>query len=1087
MDGFHPSGLEKTVMKKGLFLFCIFFVPALYSQWEWSKPILICRGVAPDMDFDRKTGRLHIVSMFTGAVYTQMDSLGTILRQEVVPGSEGDFGGWTFGAAIAVDKNGNAHVCYRNSDVFYFNLFYTHQSGQDWSRPLQLAYNVYRGYMVRMAIDGSDWVHVVRTIPQSDLEGKLSYMRIINDRIDKQLDWIQDYHGELRLEIDATPYGFLHVVAGCPIANNGSVTYYRSEDGGYSLNSYGDIHAGTCTGRNESADVFADRVGDIHICYGSQRDEDVGNKPSIRYVRFKEKQKVRDLAVTKEGDIFPWLGGEGWGICSIAATDSGECVMIAFMNKDVGDLYTVFSTDGGTTWSNPVKMAGSVDSRPNGRTRPMLRAYRNHFYLLYSQTSDTLREDYRLCQLNLLMLRNYGDYQPEAGPGGPYSGLEGHALELDASPSTDRGLNPGITRYQWDINDDGNYEVSTSSPKVLYVFPDDYQGKLVLKVEDRIGLIDTSQVIASIANVPPQADAGSDRICKEGDPVEFSAQASDVQLDTLTYVWSFGDNQIGVGQKTSHSFKNQGAYKTILIVMDEDGGQTRDSLHVTVLNAPPVAEAGGPYVFPISESVQFNGSATDPGILDVLSYAWDLNGDGVFETSGQKVSKKYVSLGRNTVWLSVSDGDGDTGLDSASVLIVRDNPVIGKIPYQEISEGKSFKPIALDDWVEDPFYKDAELTWTYRGNSRLKAALKGREFTVAVPDSEWSGSEIITFLATNPKNASDSIQVVFTVNSVNDPPRWIKPAPNYAFGEDSTLTLPLDSLRVRVGDIDNLTSELVFSVTGNRFVHSVYDAKMNALVLSADLNWNGIEELSFVVADKGGLSASSRSRITVRPVPDSPAPFVLRYPVSMVKDAWPDTIRFRWQRINDNDNPGGMVYYEWILADQNNLQVPLLKKMVFDTTFVYTTDKTLSKNVYYWWVSGFTGSGASITSSNVGFVSIGMTDVEDVQTAEAVPTEFRLMQNYPNPFSAGGGSAFGGNPETRVTYHLPAEGRVRLSVFNPLGEEVRVLEDGDKRAGVYRVVWDGRDCRGLKMPSGVYVCRFQSGTKVLFKKMMLMQ
>jgi PKD repeat protein len=1077
MDGFHPSSLERTVMKKGLFLLCLLFVPALYGQWQWSKPIPVHKGVAPDIDFDKKTGRVHILSMYDGAVHTVMDSLGKMLSQRVVPGAETDFGGWSMGAAIAVDNSGYAHVAYRTSEEYLFSLFYTVQTANGWTTPLKLANKLYRGYMVKLDIDGSDWVHLVRTVPSSDMEGRLNYTRIINGKISKSLTWTQDYHGELRLEIDATPLGFLHVVAGCPRSGNGSVTYYRSEDGGYSLNSFGDIHSGTCTGRNGTSDVFADQAGNVHICYGSQRDQDTGNKPSIRYVRYQNRLKVKDMAVTKAGELLPWLGGEGWGISSVAATDSGECIMIAYMNKDVGNLYTVFSTDGGTKWSTPLKMAGSVDARPNGRTAPILRAYRNHFYLVYSQTTDTLHEDYRNCTVNLVILRNYGDKSPEASIMGSYSGNEGSAIELDASASTDTGLNQGIARYMWDTNNNGDYEISTPEPQVLYVFPDDYRGKLVLKVEDRIGLSDTCQVDASIANTAPKADAGADRTCLEGSPLEFTAEATDVQLDTLTYVWSFGDNQIGTGRTASHSYRNQGSYKTILIVMDEDGGQTRDSLHVSVLNAPPAAEAGGPYITPISESVQFSGVGTDAGILDVLSYAWDLNADGTFETPGQKASKKYSSLGRYTVWLKVSDEDGGTAVDTASVVIVKDNPVITKMPNQEIPEGRLFQPLALDAWVADPFYKDADLVWTYRGNDRLKAVLKGHEFTVSVPDSEWSGAEVITLKVTNPKSASDSTQVLFMVDPVNDPPRWTRPVPEYAFGEDSTFVLPLDSLRARAGDIDNSTAELSFSIAGNKHVTGTPDTERDAIVFSAALNWNGVEELYFVVTDKNGLKASSRSKITVRAVPDVPSPFVLRYPVSMFKDTWPDTIRFRWRPIVDNDNAGGMVYYRWFFADQNNLTVPLYDMMVLDTSFTYSVDQSLPKSVYYWWVSGFTESGASVKSSNVGLVSIGMVGVEEPPEAETAPAEFVLLQNFPNPF----------NPETRITYHLPADGQVRVSVFNPLGEEVRVLEDGLKRVGVYQVVWDGRDGRGLKMPSGVYVCRFRSGAKVLFRKMMLMQ
>ena len=1063
-------------MKKWIIPFLL-LIPPLYAQWEWSDPITVSRGVAPDLDIDRKTGRLHIVSMNNGAVYTLMDSLGAIRDQEIVPGSEYDYGGWVFGAAVATDMNGNPHVCYRLPNAFQFDLYYRSKTASGWQTPLTLFTNVYRGYMVRLDVDGSNWVHIVNTRPNSDIEGQIEYTRIVDGQVDKKLSWYQDYNAHLRLEIEATAASFVHVIAGCPKTPNGSINYYRSEDGGFTLQPMGDVRSGDCTGRNESPDIFADQIGNVHICYGTQQDASKGGKPSIRYVRYREKQRVRDVAVTQAGSLAAWMGGQGWGICSIAASDSGDAVMIAYMQKDMGKLYTILSADGGETWNDPVMMSANAEARPDGRPRPILRAYRNHFYLLYSETSDTLVEDTRKCHVVLRHLRNVGDLPPQAVANGPYQGSEGIPIVLDASASFDRGKYAKVVEYDWDIDNDGQYELTTELPKIQYAFPDDYQGPIVLRIQDVIGQIDTSRTTAKIVNVPPKAEAGPDKTCKEGEQAVFTAEVSDVALDTLTCVWSFGDNQIGTGQTSNHAYRDEGSFKVLLFVMDEDGGQSRDSLRVTVLNADPTADAWGPYMCPLSEAVRFKGSATDPGVGDVLSYNWDLDGDGIFETSGQNPRKQYTALGKTLVRLRVTDEDGGVGTDTASVRIVLDNPIVGVIPNQTIQEGGTFTPIPLDDHVEDPFYADANLVWTYRGNMDLKISLNGHVFSAAVPDSEWAGSETVALIATNPKNFSDSTFVTFQVNSVNDRPQWVRPVPDFAFDEDSSLAVPLDSLRTRVKDIDNPASEWTFSFTGSQHVKGTVDAGSDVLVLSATVNWNGTETVTFSVADKGGLIASTQSRVTVRSIPDQPSPFILVYPMVYTKSAWPDTIRFRWYRTVDNDTVNGLVYYAWELVDQGDIHTPVASNAVFDTTFVYTTDKTLPNGVYYWSVVGYTSKGASVKSGNVGMLLIGMTGVDEPPTTAAIPEAFQLLQNYPNPF----------NPETRIVYHLPKASRVRLSVCNPLGMEVRVLENGMKPVGVHTVTWDGRDAGGRKLPSGVYLCRFQSESVSFFKKMMLMQ
>ena len=72
------------------------------------------------------------------------------------------------------------------------------------------------------------------------------------------------------------------------------------------------------------------------------------------------------------------------------------------------------------------------------------------------------------------------------------------------------------------------------------------------------------------------------------------------------------------------------------------------------------------------------------------------------------------------------------------------------------------------------------------------------------------------------------------------------------------------------------------------------------------------------------------------------------------------------------------------------------------------------------------------------------------------PTEFRLDQNYPNPF----------NPSTVVAYTLGADANVRVAIYNALGQEVAVLADDYRGAGVYNATW-----RPENVASGVYFLR----------------
>jgi len=80
------------------------------------------------------------------------------------------------------------------------------------------------------------------------------------------------------------------------------------------------------------------------------------------------------------------------------------------------------------------------------------------------------------------------------------------------------------------------------------------------------------------------------------------------------------------------------------------------------------------------------------------------------------------------------------------------------------------------------------------------------------------------------------------------------------------------------------------------------------------------------------------------------------------------------------------------------------------------------------------------------------------------PHEFRLMQAAPNPFTAA----------TLLSFQLPRESSVQLTIFDLEGHRVRTLVDQRLAPGTHRVSWDGRDTDRAPMPAGVYFALFQA-------------
>ena len=78
------------------------------------------------------------------------------------------------------------------------------------------------------------------------------------------------------------------------------------------------------------------------------------------------------------------------------------------------------------------------------------------------------------------------------------------------------------------------------------------------------------------------------------------------------------------------------------------------------------------------------------------------------------------------------------------------------------------------------------------------------------------------------------------------------------------------------------------------------------------------------------------------------------------------------------------------------------------------------------------------------------------------PDEFKLYQNFPNPFSS----------QTTIKYDIPSlmvnMVDVEIYIYNTLGKLVRTIDEGDKSAGQFTTTWDGKNDDGEKVSSGVY-------------------
>ncbi len=82
---------------------------------------------------------------------------------------------------------------------------------------------------------------------------------------------------------------------------------------------------------------------------------------------------------------------------------------------------------------------------------------------------------------------------------------------------------------------------------------------------------------------------------------------------------------------------------------------------------------------------------------------------------------------------------------------------------------------------------------------------------------------------------------------------------------------------------------------------------------------------------------------------------------------------------------------------------------------------------------------------------------------QIIPQEFILHNNFPNPF----------NPQTQITFSLNSKENIKLVIYDVLGQQVAVLQEGVFEAGSYNVIWNA-----VNQSSGIYFIRLIAGSKI---------
>ena len=117
-----------------------------------------------------------------------------------------------------------------------------------------------------------------------------------------------------------------------------------------------------------------------------------------------------------------------------------------------------------------------------------------------------------------------------------------------------------------------------------------------------------------------------------------------------------------------------------------------------------------------------------------------------------------------------------------------------------------------------------------------------------------------------------------------------------------------------------------------------------------------------------------------------------------------------------------------------------------------------------------------ITSTIDDFGSYILLKSEEIMD-ENIPQTFGIKSCYPNPF----------NPSTSIEYTVEINSEIYITVYNLLGEKIKLLENTIKGPGSYTTHWNGLNEIGQRMSAGIYFIEFKNSNLQDVKKVTLLK
>jgi hypothetical protein len=469
----------------------------------------------------------------------------------------------------------------------------------------------------------------------------------------------------------------------------------------------------------------------------------------------------------------------------------------------------------------------------------------------------------------------------------------------------------------------------------------------------------------------------------------------------------------------------------------------------------------------IDLSTVFTDTDNDPALI-VKSVQSNSNPTLVTASiSGNSLTLDYQVNQNGTSTITIRGTSGSLTVDDAFLVTVNavDDPPTVANPIADVVVDEDAENTLLDlsNVFTDIDNNPAAIVKTVQENSDptlVSAAISGNTLTLDY-QVEQSGTATVTIRGSSGGLTVDDAFSV-TVNIVDDAPILTVPGP-FVFSEDDSLLFSQAAVLDWVEDPDDADSTLLLSAIHGTHVTAIFTG--GVLKFKAPADWNGVDSLQIVAADSAQSADSAEVLVTVMAMNDAPVFIADVPPDTIVFMNTADTVLSINSYVQDVDLPADHLH--WQIDVQNDSLLYQINESLGELTLSAVAGYTGSGLLY------LTVSDDSSASADTQIVVKVIADPTGLpENTTLIPRGHVVYQNYPNPF----------NPSTRIRFGLPKTERVRIEIYNIIGQRITTVIDETRMAGYHVVEFDG----GI-LPSGIYFYRIQADDFTRIKKMVLIR